>query len=58
MSQNELACVGKFVIVLLGYFLGTGSIGALLTGDSSPENIPAVAWAVGGIAFAVLATYV
>ena len=58
MSQTELACVGKFAIALLGYFLGTGLIGALLSGDSSPENIPAVAWAVGGIAFALLAMYV
>ena len=58
MSQTELACVGKFVIALLGYFLVTGLIGALLTGDSDPENIPAGAWAVGGIAFALLTMYV
>lgn len=58
MSQNELACVGKFTTALLGYFMGTGLIGAILSGDSSPETIPPVAWVVGGIAFALLATYV
>ena len=58
MSQNELACVGKFTIALLGYFIGTGLIGALLSGDSGPETIPPVAWVVGGIAFALLATCV
>ena len=55
MSQNELVCVGKFVIALLGYFLWTGLIGVLLSwGDS--DYIPAGAWVVGGIAFALLAT--
>lgn len=58
MSQNELACVGKFTIALLGYFMGTGLIGALLSGDSGPENIPPVALVVGGIVFAILATCV
>ena len=58
MGQTELACVGKFVIALLGYFLGTGLFGAILSADSSPENIPAGAWVVGGIVFALLATYI
>ena len=58
MSQNELACVGKFNIALLGYFMGTGLIGAILSGDSGPETIPQAAWVVGGIAFALLATCV
>ena len=58
MSQTELACVGKFVIALLGYFLGTGLIGALLSADSGPENIPAGAWVAGGIAFAILTLFV
>lgn len=58
MSQNELACVGKFVIALLGYFLGTGLVGALLCAGNGPEYIPAGAWVVGGIAFALLATCV
>ena len=57
MSQNELACVGKFVIALLGYFLGTGLIGVLLSGGDS-DYIPAGAWVVGSIAFALLATCV
>ncbi len=57
MSQNELACVGKFVIALIAYFLVTGLVGALLSEDS-PENIPAGGWVVGGIMFAVLAMYV
>ena len=58
MSQNELVCVGKFTIALFGYFIGTGLFGALLSADSGPETIPPVAWIVGGIAFAVLATCV
>ena len=58
MSQNELACVGKFTIALLGYFMGTGLVGALLSGDSDPETFPAVAWVVGGIVFAIFATCV
>lgn len=58
MSQNELVNIGKFTIALFGYFIGTGLIGALLSGDSGPETIPPVAWAVGGIAFALLATCV
>ena len=58
MSQNELVCVGKFTIALFGYFIGTGLVGALLSGDSGPETIPPVAWVVGGIAFALMATCV
>lgn len=60
MSQNELACIGKFTIALLGYFIGTVLVGALLilSVDSDPETIPPVAWVVGGIAFALLATCV
>ena len=56
MSQNELACVGKFIIALLGYFIGTGLIGALLNADGDPETMLAIVWAVGGVAFALLAT--
>lgn len=58
MSQNELVCIGKFTITLFGYFILTGLVGALLSGDSGPETIPPVAWVVGGIAFALLATCV
>ena len=58
MSQNELVCVGKFTIALLGYFMGTGLIGAIFSEPSGPETIPPVAWVVGGIAFALLATCV
>jgi hypothetical protein len=58
MSQSELVCTGKFTIALLGYFIGTGLVGALLSGDSGPETISPVAWVVGGIVFAVLATCV
>ena len=58
MSQNELVNIGKFTIALLGYFIGTGLVGALLSGDSGPETIPPVAWVVGGIVFALLATCV
>lgn len=56
MSQNELACIGKFIIALLGYFIGTGLIGALLSADGDPETILAIVWAVGGVVFALLAT--
>lgn len=55
MSQNELVCVGKFTIALLGYFIGTGFVGALYSAEIGSENIPTAAWIVGGIAFALLA---
>ena len=42
MSQNELACIDKIIIVLLGYFIGTGLIGALLSADGDPEIILAI----------------
>ena len=58
MSQNELANMGKFTIALLGYFIGTGLIGATLSAGSGSDDIPAMAWVVGGIAFALLATCV
>lgn len=56
MSQNELACIGKFIIALLGFFIGTGLIGALLSADDDPETFLVIVWAVGGVVFALLAT--
>lgn len=56
MSQNELACIGKFIIALLGYFIGTGLISVLLSADGDLEIILAIVWAVGGVVFALLAT--
>ena len=59
MSQNELACVGKAVIAIFGYFISTGLIGAFLSmlidPESIPENFSAMAWIIGGIAFVLLA---
>lgn len=55
MSQNELANIGKFTIALIGYFIGTGLIGAILSTGNGSDDIPVMAWVVGGIAFAVLA---
>lgn len=56
MSQNELACIGKFIIALLGYFIGTGLISVLLSADGDLEIILAIVWAVDGVVFALLAT--
>mgnify|MGYP007012611539 CR=1 FL=1 len=56
MSQNELACIGKIIIVLLGYYIGTGLIGVLFSADGDSEIILAIVWGVGGVVFALLAT--
>lgn len=52
MSQAELANVGKFVLALFGYFIGTGVFGIIIAGSDS-DAVP-VAWAIGGLAFAIL----
>ena len=57
MSQAELANVGKFILALFGYFIGTGVLGMIITeGDS--DNVPIVGWVIGGLAFATLALFV
>jgi len=58
MSQVELANVGKFVLALFGYFIGTGVFGIIIADDNSPEAITTVSWFLGGIAFAVLVLFV
>ncbi len=56
MSQAELANVGKFVLALFGYFIGTGVFGTIITGGDS--DVVPIAWLIGGLAFAVLAMFV
>jgi len=57
MSQADLAYVGKFFLAFCGYFIGTGLIGMVITGDSGSENLATISWLLGGIAFAVLALF-
>lgn len=57
MSQGELANVGKFVLALFGYFIGTGVMGFIISwGDE--DTFPIGAWVIGGFAFGVLAIFV
>ena len=57
MSQADLAYVGKFALAFCGYFIGTGLIGMIISqGDS--DTIPTAAWAIGGLAFAILVLFV
>jgi len=56
MSQVELANVGKFVLALFGYFIGTGVLGIIITGVDS-DYIPIVGWVIGGIMFAILVLF-
>lgn len=53
MSQVELANVGKFVLALFGYFIGTGVMGLIIT-DGNSDDIPTAGWVIGGLAFAIL----
>ena len=53
MSQAELANVGKFILALFGYFIGTGVLSITISGDDS-DAIPVVGWAIGGLMFAIL----
>ena len=57
MSQAELANVGKFVLALFGYFIGTGVFGIIIAGNDS-DAIPVVGWVIGGLAFATLMLFV
>lgn len=57
MSQDDLANVGKFFLGFCGYFIGTGLCGMIIAeGDS--DTIPTAAWAIGGLAFAILVLFV
>lgn len=57
MSQAELANVGKFVLALFGYFIGTGVLGITISGDDS-DAFPVVGWVIGGLVFATLTLFV
>lgn len=57
MSQAELANVGKFVLALFGYFIGTGVLGIIIAGVDS-DDIPTVGWVIGGLVFATLILFV
>ena len=56
MSQAELANVGKFILALFGYFIGTGVLGITISGEDS-DAFPVVGWVIGGIMFAVLVLF-
>ena len=53
MSQAELANVGKFILALFGYFIGTGVLGITISGEDS-DAFPVVGWVIGGLMFAIL----
>ncbi len=57
MSQADLANVGKFFLGFCGYFIGTGLSGMIFA-DGDPDAILTIAWAMGGLAFAVLVLFV
>lgn len=57
MSQVELANVGKFVLALFGYFIGTG-VTAFIISDRYADDFSLGAWIIGGFAFGVLAIFV
>lgn len=57
MSQADLAVVGKFVLAFCGYFIGTGLSGMIIA-EGDLDAILTVAWAMGGLAFAILVLFV
>ena len=57
MSQAELANVGKFILALFGYFIGTGVLGIIISGDDS-DAFPVVGWVIGGLMFAISILFV
>ena len=57
MSQAELANVGKFILALFGYFIGTGVLGIIIAGIDS-DVIPVVGWVIGGLMFAISILFV
>lgn len=46
MTTNDFAHVGLFVISMIGFALGTGFFGAIISFDD-PDKIPLAAWLVG-----------
>lgn len=46
MSINDFAHVGVFVIAMIGFALGTGLFGVLMSFDDS-DTIPLASWLVG-----------
>ena len=57
MSQAELANVGKFILALFGYFIGTGVLGIIIAGNDT-DAIELVGWFMGGLMFATLILFV
>ena len=56
MSQADLANVGKFVIAIIGYFIGTGVMGFIIS-QGDEDVFPIGAWIIGGFAFGILAIF-
>lgn len=46
MTTDDFAHVGVFVIAMIGFTLGTGFFGAIISFDD-PDKIPIAAWVVG-----------
>ena len=57
MSQAELANVGKFILALFGYFIGTGVLGIIIAGNDS-DAISIVGWFIGGLMFVISILFV
>ncbi len=58
MSQDDFATIGKFIIATIGYFIGTGVMGFVISlGQGDEDAFPLGAWAIGGIAFGILAVF-
>lgn len=57
MSQAELATVGKFILALFGYFIGTGVLGIIISGEDY-DAFPVVGWVIGGLMFAISVLFV
>lgn len=59
MTTEELARFGLFVIVLIGCFLGTGFIGAIIAVVFNNDAIiPIVAWFISIIIIAIMAQFI
>ena len=52
MTTNDFAQVGLFVIAMIGFALGTGFFGAIISFDY-PDKIPLAAWLVGMFVYGV-----
>lgn len=56
MTVNDLARVGVFVMSFIGFALGTGFIGAMMSLDD-PDYIPLASWIVGMIVYGFTVTF-